>query len=71
MPNIPLAQPVDVLRAPEDRPPEPLKITGRAGDLLLAHYLLGHNIGGNDESDRARARSIFQLSYARPANRRE
>ncbi|MFC1421038.1 phytanoyl-CoA dioxygenase family protein [Streptacidiphilus cavernicola] len=27
--------------------PEPEQITGRAGDLLLAHYLLGHNIGGN------------------------
>lgn len=26
---------------------EPLQVTGRAGDLLLAHYLLGHNIGGN------------------------
>ena len=22
-------------------------MVGRAGDLLLAHYLLGHNIGGN------------------------
>lgn len=27
--------------------PEPHQVTGRAGDLLLAHYLLGHNIGGN------------------------
>ena len=27
--------------------PEPEQVTGRAGDLLLAHYLLGHNIGGN------------------------
>jgi ectoine hydroxylase-related dioxygenase (phytanoyl-CoA dioxygenase family) len=26
-------------------PPHP--VTGRAGDLLLAHYLLGHNMGGN------------------------
>ena len=26
---------------------EPRQVTGRAGDLLLAHYLLGHNIGGN------------------------
>jgi hypothetical protein len=23
------------------------QVTGRAGDLLLAHYLLGHNMGGN------------------------
>lgn len=26
---------------------EPRQVTGRAGDLLLAHYLLGHNLGGN------------------------
>jgi len=26
---------------------EPRQVLGRAGDLLLAHYLLGHNIGGN------------------------
>src|SRR5205823_2785613 len=25
----------------------PKQVTGRAGDLLLAHYMLGHNIGGN------------------------
>jgi hypothetical protein len=30
--------------------PEPIQITGNAGDLLLAHYLLGHNIGGNISS---------------------
>jgi hypothetical protein len=27
--------------------PEPRQVVGRAGDLLLTHYLLGHNIGGN------------------------
>jgi hypothetical protein len=27
--------------------PEPAQVRGRAGDLLLAHYLLAHNIGGN------------------------
>jgi hypothetical protein len=27
--------------------PEPVQVTGEPGDLLLAHYLLGHNIGGN------------------------
>jgi hypothetical protein len=32
---------------PPIRLPEPEQVTGRAGDLLLAHYLLGHNIGGN------------------------
>jgi ectoine hydroxylase-related dioxygenase (phytanoyl-CoA dioxygenase family) len=26
---------------------EPRQVIGRAGDLLLAHYMLGHNIGGN------------------------
>jgi hypothetical protein len=26
---------------------EPRQVVGWAGDLLLAHYLLGHNIGGN------------------------
>ena len=30
--------------------PEPTQIIGRAGDLVLAHYLLGHNTGGNYES---------------------
>jgi len=27
--------------------PAPEQVTGAPGDLLLAHYLLGHNIGGN------------------------
>jgi ectoine hydroxylase-related dioxygenase (phytanoyl-CoA dioxygenase family) len=27
--------------------PEPEQVTGQAGDLVLAHYLLSHNIGGN------------------------
>lgn len=27
--------------------PAPEQVLGRAGDLLLAHYMLGHNIGGN------------------------
>lgn len=26
---------------------EPRQLVGRAGDVVLAHYLLGHNIGGN------------------------
>lgn len=26
---------------------EPRQVVGRAGDVVLAHYLLGHNIGGN------------------------
>jgi ectoine hydroxylase-related dioxygenase (phytanoyl-CoA dioxygenase family) len=32
---------------PPIRRPEPEQVTGEPGDLLLAHYLLGHNIGGN------------------------
>ena len=31
---------------------EPRQVLGRAGDLLLAHYLLGHNIGGNTSASR-------------------
>jgi Phytanoyl-CoA dioxygenase (PhyH) len=38
--------------APEPYPPlelgEPQQVTGPAGSVLLAHYLLGHNIGGHD-----------------------
>jgi hypothetical protein len=26
---------------------QPEQIVGAAGDVLLAHYLLGHNMGGN------------------------
>ena len=37
--------------------PEPEQVTGRAGDLLLAHYLLGHNIGGN--TSRAVRRAVY------------
>ena len=29
------------------RPPVAEQVLGRPGDLLLADYLLGHNIGGN------------------------
>jgi hypothetical protein len=35
--------------------PEPTQILGQAGDLLLAHYMLGHNIGGNMSSVTRRA----------------
>lgn len=40
--------------------PEPRQVRGRAGDLLLAHYLLGHNIGGNT-SDAVRQVIYFRL----------
>ena len=42
--------------------PEPEQIRGRAGDLLLAHYLLGHNIGGNYESEQTRRALYFRVS---------
>jgi hypothetical protein len=35
--------------------PEPLQIRGDCGDVILAHYLLGHNIGGNVSSTVRRA----------------
>jgi Phytanoyl-CoA dioxygenase (PhyH) len=32
---------------PDIAHPEPTQVRGRVGDLLLAHYMLSHNIGGN------------------------
>jgi hypothetical protein len=32
----------------------PEQVTGRAGDLFLGHYLLGHNMGGNTSSETRR-----------------
>jgi hypothetical protein len=40
---------------PPIRLPAPEQIRGKAGDLLLAHYLLGHNIGGNTAAAARRA----------------
>jgi hypothetical protein len=40
--------------------PEPERIHGRAGDVLLAHHLLGHNIGGNT-SDVVRRALYFRV----------
>lgn len=40
---------------PPIRLPEAEQIRGRTGDLLLAHYLLGHNIGGNTAAETRRA----------------
>ena len=42
--------------------PEPEQVKGRAGDLLLAHYLLGHNIGGNCQSEQTRRALYFRIS---------
>jgi len=41
--------------------PEPTQILGGPGDLILAHYLLGHNIGGNYESETVRRAVYFRL----------
>jgi hypothetical protein len=40
---------------------EPCQILGGPGDLLLAHYMLGHNIGGNYESETVRRAVYFRL----------
>jgi len=55
---------------PPIRLPEPEQVTGHAGDLLLAHYLLGHNIGGNDASSRTRRALYFRVSTADHASHR-
>jgi hypothetical protein len=41
----------------------PEQVTGRAGDLYLAHYLLGHNMGGNT-SAQTREVIYFRLHAA-------
>jgi hypothetical protein len=50
--------------------PQPEQIQGRAGDLLLAHYLLGHNIGGNYESGQTRRALYFRISTVDHASHR-
>ncbi|HEX3965674.1 MAG TPA: phytanoyl-CoA dioxygenase family protein [Trebonia sp.] len=50
--------------------PEPEQVKGRAGDLLLAHYLLGHNIGGNYESAQTRRALYFRISAVDHASHR-
>jgi ectoine hydroxylase-related dioxygenase (phytanoyl-CoA dioxygenase family) len=47
---------------PDIELPEPEQVTARAGDLLLAHYLLGHNIGGNFASDITRRMLYYRVS---------
>jgi hypothetical protein len=48
---------------PPIRRPEPEQVTGGPGDLLLAHYLLGHNIGGNN-SPTVRRAVYFRIKRA-------
>ncbi|MER6046071.1 hypothetical protein ABT168_01005 [Streptomyces sp. NPDC001793] len=50
--------------------PEPEQIRGRAGDLLLAHYLLGHNVGGNYASEQTRRALYFRISARDHASHR-
>jgi hypothetical protein len=40
--------------------PQPEQVRARAGDVLLAHYLLGHNIGGNT-SEAVRRALYFRI----------
>jgi hypothetical protein len=51
---------VESTPAPPIQLPPPKQVVGRAGDLVLAHYLLGHNIGGN-MSDTVRRVAYFRL----------
>jgi Phytanoyl-CoA dioxygenase (PhyH) len=46
--------------------PEPRQVTGRAGELLLAHYMLGHNIGGNTSAAR---REVIYFRLRREGHR--
>jgi hypothetical protein len=43
--------------------PPPVPVLARRGDLLLAHYLLGHNIGGNT-THRTRRILYYRLAAA-------
>lgn len=51
--------------------PEPEQVSGRAGDLLLAHYLLGHNIGGNTSATVRRAVYFRLAAHDHDAHWRE
>lgn len=56
---------------PDIEVPEPVQVTGLAGDLLLAHYLLGHNIGGNFSSQSVRRMLYFRIMREGHEGRRE
>jgi hypothetical protein len=51
---------------PQVELPKPRQVLGRAGDLLLAHYLLGHNIGGNTS---AVTREVVYFRLSREGHR--
>jgi phytanoyl-CoA dioxygenase PhyH len=50
---------VDTKGHPDIALPEPVQIVGRRGDVLFAHSLLGHNIGGNYEGDGEVRRALY------------
>lgn len=62
----------DALLSSNPYPPVPLahpiQVRGAVGDLLLAHYLLGHNIGGNT-SEVPRETLYFRLRKERHCER--
>lgn len=56
---------------PDVELPEPTQVHGRRGDVLFAHYLLGHNVGGNHESGRTRRAVHWRLRAVGHATRWE
>jgi hypothetical protein len=48
---------------------EPVQLTGPAGSVLLAHYLLGHNIGGHDGAEGSGARQVVYYRLAAAGHR--
>ncbi len=50
---------------------DPVQVTGPAGSVLFAHYLLGHNIGGHDGPAHAPRREViyYRLHAAGHADR--
>jgi ectoine hydroxylase-related dioxygenase (phytanoyl-CoA dioxygenase family) len=60
----------DKLRSSAPYPPVelpiPQQVLGRAGDVLLAHYLLGHNMGGNTS---ATVREVVYFRLRREGHR--
>jgi hypothetical protein len=52
---------VELKGYPKIELPEPSQLLGGPGDVILAHYMLGHNIGGNYESEKVRRAVYFRL----------
>jgi ectoine hydroxylase-related dioxygenase (phytanoyl-CoA dioxygenase family) len=58
---LPVSGQPGLLAQPPSYSGEPFPLLAARGDLLLAHYLLGHNIGGNT-SDRVRRMLYYRLT---------